>query len=143
MDSPNIDNPTLPETPLRPIERGWMHARRLSLALLLIPMAIGLTILDRDEHMRPSTDMQSLASLKPSFVQMGQMGGFDAATISAGLGVDPALVPVTVSAIGRHGLAADDEIRARDTAPRIRKPAADLPDDNLAKDPKVIHARHH
>ena len=47
MDSPNIDIPTLPETPLRPIERGWMHARRLSLALLLIPMAIGLTILDR------------------------------------------------------------------------------------------------
>ena len=47
MDSPNMDSPTLPETPLRPIERGWMHARRLSLALLLIPMAIGLTVLDR------------------------------------------------------------------------------------------------
>ncbi|MDE1974296.1 MAG: acetyl-CoA C-acyltransferase, partial [Hyphomicrobiales bacterium] len=28
----------------------------------------GLTILDRDEHMRPDTTMQSLGSLKPSFV---------------------------------------------------------------------------
>ncbi|GAA0265203.1 acetyl-CoA C-acetyltransferase [Methylorubrum aminovorans] len=43
----------------------------------------GITLLDRDEHMRPSTDMQSLASLKPSFVQMGQMGGFDAVAVDA------------------------------------------------------------
>ncbi|WP_375453987.1 acetyl-CoA C-acetyltransferase [uncultured Methylobacterium sp.] len=43
----------------------------------------GLTLLDRDEHMRPGTDMQSLASLKASFVQMGQMGGFDAVAIDA------------------------------------------------------------
>ncbi|MGV3633638.1 MAG: acetyl-CoA C-acetyltransferase [Pseudorhodoplanes sp.] len=38
----------------------------------------GITLLDRDEHMRPSTTMQSLASLKPSFVEIGQLGGFDA-----------------------------------------------------------------
>jgi acetyl-CoA C-acetyltransferase len=43
----------------------------------------GLTLLDRDEHMRPSTDMQSLASLKPSFVMMGEQGGFDAVAIQA------------------------------------------------------------
>jgi acetyl-CoA C-acetyltransferase len=43
----------------------------------------GITLLDRDEHMRPSTDMQSLASHKPSFVQMGQMGGFDAVAVDA------------------------------------------------------------
>ena len=41
----------------------------------------GITLLDKDEHMRPSTTMQSLASLKPSFVEMGQMGGFDAVAI--------------------------------------------------------------
>ncbi|MEO3998061.1 acetyl-CoA C-acetyltransferase [Mesorhizobium sp. CAU 1732] len=41
----------------------------------------GLTILDRDEHMRPSTDMQSLASLNPSFVMPGEMGGFNAVAI--------------------------------------------------------------
>ena len=38
----------------------------------------GLTILDRDEHPRPDTNMQSLAALKPSFEIIGQMGGFDA-----------------------------------------------------------------
>ncbi|SOC10482.1 acetyl-CoA C-acetyltransferase [Stappia indica] len=43
----------------------------------------GLTILDRDEHMRPETDMQSLAALNPSFEMMGQMGGFDAVAIQA------------------------------------------------------------
>ena len=43
----------------------------------------GLTILAKDEHMRPDTNMQSLAQLKPSFVQMGEMGGFDAVAIQA------------------------------------------------------------
>jgi acetyl-CoA C-acetyltransferase len=43
----------------------------------------GLTILDKDEHMRPTTDMQSLAQLKPSFVQMGEMAGFDAVAVQA------------------------------------------------------------
>ena len=38
----------------------------------------GLTILDRDEYMRPKTNMQSLGSLKPSFKDMGEaMPGFD------------------------------------------------------------------
>jgi acetyl-CoA C-acetyltransferase len=43
----------------------------------------GITLLATDEHMRPSTDMQSLGQLKASFVQMGQMGGFDAVAIDA------------------------------------------------------------
>jgi acetyl-CoA C-acetyltransferase len=43
----------------------------------------GLPILEKDEHMRPSTDMQSLAQLKPSFVQMGEFGGFDAVAMQA------------------------------------------------------------
>ncbi|WP_126978331.1 acetyl-CoA C-acetyltransferase [Frigidibacter oleivorans] len=38
----------------------------------------GLPILARDEYMRPSTDMQSLGALKPSFKDMGEvMPGFD------------------------------------------------------------------
>jgi acetyl-CoA C-acetyltransferase len=41
----------------------------------------GLTLLDRDEHMRPTTTMQTLAALNPSFVQMGEMAGFDAVAI--------------------------------------------------------------
>jgi acetyl-CoA C-acetyltransferase len=43
----------------------------------------GLMILDRDEHMRPTTDMQSLASLQASFIMPGEMGGFDAVSIQA------------------------------------------------------------
>jgi acetyl-CoA C-acetyltransferase len=43
----------------------------------------GITLLARDEHMRPSTTMQSLGQLKPSFVQMGQAGGFDAVAVQA------------------------------------------------------------
>jgi acetyl-CoA C-acetyltransferase len=43
----------------------------------------GLMILDRDEHMRPTTDMQSLASLQASFTMPGEMGGFDAVSIQA------------------------------------------------------------
>ena len=41
----------------------------------------GLPILAKDEHMRPSTTMQSLAALQPSFVQMGEMAGFDAVAV--------------------------------------------------------------
>jgi acetyl-CoA C-acetyltransferase len=44
---------------------------------------VGLPMLERDEHMRPTTDMQSLASLKASFVVMGEQGGFDAVAIQA------------------------------------------------------------
>src|SRR5213078_1767230 len=43
----------------------------------------GITILDKDEHMRPTTTMQSLAQLQASFVQMGEMYGFDAVAIQA------------------------------------------------------------
>ncbi len=43
----------------------------------------GVTILARDEHMRPGTDMQSLGALKASFVLMGEMGGFDAVAVQA------------------------------------------------------------
>ncbi len=41
----------------------------------------GLTILAKDEHMRPATTMQTLAQLQPSFVQMGEMAGFDAVAV--------------------------------------------------------------
>ncbi|SEI13575.1 acetyl-CoA C-acetyltransferase [Rhizobium tibeticum] len=43
----------------------------------------GLMILDHDEHMRPGTDMQALASLNPSFQMPGEMGGFEAVAIQA------------------------------------------------------------
>jgi acetyl-CoA C-acetyltransferase len=43
----------------------------------------GIAILAKDEHMRPGTTMQSLAQLQPSFVQMGEMGGFNAVALQA------------------------------------------------------------
>jgi acetyl-CoA C-acetyltransferase len=43
----------------------------------------GLMILDHDEHMRPDTNMQSLASLNASFGMIGEMGGFNAVAVQA------------------------------------------------------------
>lgn len=42
---------------------------------------LGQVLLDRDEHLRPETTMQSLAALSPSFAQMGEFAGFDAVAI--------------------------------------------------------------
>jgi acetyl-CoA C-acetyltransferase len=41
----------------------------------------GLVVLDRDEHMRPGTTVESLAALKPAFAAMGEAGGFDAVAL--------------------------------------------------------------
>ncbi|TWP38618.1 acetyl-CoA C-acetyltransferase [Leekyejoonella antrihumi] len=41
----------------------------------------GLTVLDHDETIRPGTSAESLAGLKPSFKDMGEMGGFDAVAL--------------------------------------------------------------
>jgi acetyl-CoA C-acetyltransferase len=41
----------------------------------------GLTVLDRDEHIRPGTTAESLAALEPSFKDIGELGGFDAVAL--------------------------------------------------------------
>ncbi len=56
---------------------AWADGR-FKHSILPIRDVNGITLLDRDEHMRPTTTMQSLASLKPAFVEIGQLGGFDA-----------------------------------------------------------------
>jgi acetyl-CoA C-acetyltransferase len=56
---------------------------RFARSVISVKDVNGLTILAKDEHMRPNTTMQSLAQLNPSFVQMGQMGGFDAVAVQA------------------------------------------------------------
>ena len=43
----------------------------------------GLTILARDEHMRPEPTCSRWRSSSPSFVQMGELGGFDAVAVQA------------------------------------------------------------
>ena len=41
----------------------------------------GLTVLDHDEHLRPGTTADSLGKLKPSFADIGDLGGFDAVAL--------------------------------------------------------------
>jgi acetyl-CoA C-acetyltransferase len=61
---------------------AWQEGRFAG-SVISVKDVNGLTILAKDEHMRPNTTMQSLAQLNPSFVQMGQMGGFDAVAVQA------------------------------------------------------------
>jgi acetyl-CoA C-acetyltransferase len=62
--------------------KAWEEGR-FKKSVMMVKDVNGLTILDRDEHMRPSTTMQTLAALQPSFVQMGEMAGFDAVAVQA------------------------------------------------------------
>ncbi|HEY5834620.1 acetyl-CoA C-acetyltransferase [Streptomyces sp.] len=41
----------------------------------------GLVVLDHDEHVRPGTTPETLAGLKPSFADIGDLGGFDAVAL--------------------------------------------------------------
>ncbi|MFI8307323.1 acetyl-CoA C-acetyltransferase [Streptomyces sp. NPDC085927] len=41
----------------------------------------GLVVLDHDEHLRPGTTADSLAGLRPSFADIGELGGFDAVAL--------------------------------------------------------------
>jgi acetyl-CoA C-acetyltransferase len=41
----------------------------------------GLTVLERDEFIRPGTTVEGLAALKPSFAQIGDQGGFDSVAL--------------------------------------------------------------
>jgi acetyl-CoA C-acetyltransferase len=65
----------------RRAREAW-EAGRFARSVVPVKDVNGITLLDRDEHMRP-TDMQSLAALKPSFAMMGEQGGFDAVAIQA------------------------------------------------------------
>jgi acetyl-CoA C-acetyltransferase len=62
--------------------QSWQEGR-FKKSIVPVKDVNGITILDRDEHMRPDTNMQSLAQLKPSFPQMGEFGGFAAVAIQA------------------------------------------------------------
>ncbi|MCC5974757.1 MAG: acetyl-CoA C-acetyltransferase [Rubellimicrobium sp.] len=58
-------------------KRAWDEGR---FARSIVPVTDrnGLTILERDEHMRPDTSLQALGALEPAFRAMGEvMPGFD------------------------------------------------------------------
>jgi acetyl-CoA C-acetyltransferase len=57
-------------------KRSWDESR-FKKSIIPVKDINGLTILDRDEHMRPETTMQTLASLDASFGVIGEQFGFD------------------------------------------------------------------
>jgi len=62
--------------------KAWQEGRFKN-SVIPVKDVNGITILDKDEHMRPGTTMQSLAQLQPSFAAMGAMGGFDAVAVQS------------------------------------------------------------
>src|SRR5437016_4264146 len=105
--------------------KAWDEGR-FGASVIPVKDVNGLTILARDEHMRPETNMQSLAQLKPAFVQMGELGGFDAVVVRylQAFRLDPGKVNVNGGAIAMgHPLGATgamilgtviDELERRD-----------------------------
>ncbi|WP_018998074.1 acetyl-CoA C-acetyltransferase [Hirschia maritima] len=60
--------------------KSWEEGR-FSKSIIPVKDQMGGILLDHDEHMRPSADMQALAGLNPSFQMMGEMG-FDAVALT-------------------------------------------------------------
>ena len=61
--------------------KAWSEGR-FSRSIMPVKDQNGLSILDRDEHMRPETTAEGLSQLKPSFKDMGEtMPGFDKVAI--------------------------------------------------------------
>jgi acetyl-CoA C-acetyltransferase len=56
---------------------AW-EAGRFARSVVPVKDDNGLTLLDRDEHFRGDTTLESLAKLEPSFAMQGQKMGFDA-----------------------------------------------------------------
>jgi acetyl-CoA C-acetyltransferase len=109
---------------------AWADGR-FAKSVITVRDVNGLAILDRDEHMRPETDMQSLGALKASFKEMGEtMPGFDAVAMlkyphlerinhvhhagnSSGIVDGAAAILVGDRAFGeRHGLSPRARVRA-------------------------------
>jgi acetyl-CoA C-acetyltransferase len=64
----------------RKAAKAWEEGR-FSKSVIPVRDVNGLTILAKDETIRPATDMQTLGGLKASFAMMGEQGGFDAVAI--------------------------------------------------------------
>lgn len=64
----------------RRAEISWKE-NRFKNSIVPVKDVIGRPVLDHDEHMRPETDMQSLASLNPSFKDIGDNYGFSSVAL--------------------------------------------------------------
>ena len=56
-------------------KKGWFKR-----SVMPVRDSLGMTVLDHDEHMRPGTTMDDLATLKPAFVMPGEIG-FDSVAL--------------------------------------------------------------
>lgn len=78
-----FDRKAVDEYAVRSQERAAVAIADGRFARSVVPVVdgSGLMILDRDEHVRPGTSVESLAGLNPSFEVMGEIGGFDAVAL--------------------------------------------------------------
>ncbi len=60
--------------------QSWAEGR-FSRSVFGVRDVIGQIVLERDEHLRPGTTVEGLSTLKASFAQMGEQGGFDGVAI--------------------------------------------------------------
>ena len=60
--------------------RAW-EEKRFSRSIVPVKDLNGTTLLEKDEFIRPDTTLESLATLKPSFEEMGTKYGFDSVAI--------------------------------------------------------------
>ena len=56
--------------------RAWDEGR-FGRSVVPVSDQLGFPLLERDEHMRPGTTLQSLGALKPAFTRIGEEAGYD------------------------------------------------------------------
>ena len=61
---------------------AWQD-KRFNNSVIPVTDVNGLALLDRDEHMRPSTSVETLSALKPAFAALAEQGGFGAVALQA------------------------------------------------------------
>ena len=64
----------------RRAKKSWDEGR-FKKSIVPVKDILGMTVLDHDEFIRPETTMQSLAALKPSFADQGEMYGFNSVAL--------------------------------------------------------------
>jgi acetyl-CoA C-acetyltransferase len=60
----------------RRAKHAWDHCH-FSKSVVPVVDANGLPVLERDEHLRPETTLETLGALQPSFEKMAKLAGFD------------------------------------------------------------------
>lgn len=61
-------------------DKSWKEGR-FAKSIVPVKDVMGMTALDRDETIRPNTDMQALGALPPSFAMLGENFGFDSVAV--------------------------------------------------------------